>query len=281
MTSRRSSRPTSVALGLVVASASMSACWTSASEGAALRRRVHEIEQGQATHSEELRSEIANAQTKVLELEEVLDRATKVVTRASADTGAQVEQLQEHVMGLEGQIAELRNEVSRQQTQSTEQQRAFEGQLKKLARHVGLDTSVDEGEIPAGADEHWNLAQRAFDGRRFGRARTLYRLFVERHRADERIDNAQYRIGASYLEENRPATALGELNRVRTDHPNGDVADDALLAMANAFYALHACTDARSTLQALIRAYPRSPLVRRARTRLREIQRAPRSYCTR
>ena len=274
---RRSVR---VALGLVLASAGLSACWTSA-EGEALRRRVRTLEESGGTQREELQSEIATAQTKVRELEEVLDRATRVVTRASADTGAQVERLQEQVMALEGQLAELRNEVQRQQTQSTEQQQDFERQLKKLARHVGLDTSVDESEIPAGADAHWELAEQAFGRRQFGRARTLYRLFVERHRADERIDNAQYRIGASYLEEDRPATALGELNRVRTDHPDGDVADDALLGMANAFYALHACTDARSTLQALIRAHPRSPLVRQARTRLREIQRAPRSYCTR
>ena len=57
-------------------------------------------------------------------------------------------------------------------------------------------------------------------------------------------------------------------------------ADDALLGMARAFYALHACTDARSTAQALIRAHPRSSLVGDARTLIRTIGRAPRGYCT-
>ena len=274
-------RPAKLALTLVAASAGLSACWTSAADGEALRTRVREMEQGQETQREELQSEISNAQTKVQELEEVLGRATKVVTRASADTGAQVEQLQQQVMALEGQLAELRNEVQRQQTASTEQQAAVQRQLKAIARRVGIDISVDDSEIPQGVEEHWTAAEAAFTARDFSRARALYRAFIERHRADERVDNAQYRIGASYLEENRPATALGELQRVVADHPRGDVADDALLGMAQAFYALHACGDARTTANALIRAHRRSPLVSQARELLRQVQRAPASYCTR
>lgn len=273
--------PWQVALVLVIASAALSACWTSASDGEALRARVRLIEEGQASQREGLQGEIANAQTKMAELEEVLGQAATIVQRASADTGAQVDQIHQQVMALEGQLAELRNEVSRQQTQSTENSQEVERQLKKIAQHVGLDTAVDESEVPADADGHWALAEQTYEQRQFGRARTLYRLFGERHGADDRVDNAQFRIGVSYLEENRPATALGELNNVRTNHPQGDVADDALLAMANAFYALHACGDARATLQALIRTHASSPLLPRARARLREIQRAPRSYCTR
>ena len=98
---------------------------------------------------------------------------------------------------------------------------------------------------------------------------------------DERVDNARYRIGMTYLNDNRPATALGELRRVVAEHPRGDVADDALLDMANAFYQLHACTDARSALEAFTRAHRRSPRIAEARRLLRTVQRAPASYCTR
>jgi len=259
----------------------LSACFTSAADGESLRRSVRQLEQGQETQREELQAEISHASTKVQELEDVLERATKLVTRASADTGAQVEQLQQQVMALEGQLAELRNEVQRQQTASTEQQADVQRQLKRIAGRVGLDSAVDDSEIPAGADEHFALAERAYAAREFSRARTLFRAFAQRHAEDERIDNAQYRVGMSYMEEQRPATALGELQRVVADHPRGDVADDALLGMSQAFYALHACTDARTTANALIRAHRRSPLVGQARALLRQVQRAPASYCTR
>lgn len=258
----------------------LGACWTSASTGDDLVRRVGELERGQTEQRDELQREIATAQTKVGELESVLDRATKVVTRASADTGAQVETLQQQVMALEGQLAELRNEVTRQQAQLREQQGETERQLKKLARHVGIDTTFDESQIPAGADEHFDAARQAADQRQWGRARALYRTFTERHARDDRVDDALLGIGMTYLAEERPATALGELRRVISEHAEGDAADDALLAMADAFYQLHACTDARAALEALIRAHRRSSLIPAARRKLREVQRAPRGYCT-
>lgn len=251
----------------------LGACWTSASTGDSLLRRVGELEEQQ-------RHEREASQAKLAQLEEVLDRATKVVTRASADTGAQVETLQNQVMALEGQLAELRNEVQRQQAQLSEQQTDMDRQLKKLARHVGVDTTFDESQIPADADAHWAAAQQAYDQRAWARARALYRAFAERHRQDARVDDALYRSGMTWLQEDRPATALGDLRRVISDHPQGDAADDALFAMADAFYRLHACTDARAALEALLRAHPSSPLVAEARRKLRDVQRAPRGYCT-
>lgn len=273
--------PIRVATVLALAGTLLGACWTTAADGSAMRRRIQALEQSQSEQRDGLTTEIANAQTKVRELEEVLERATKVVTRSSADTGAQVENLQQQVMGLEGQLAELRNEVQRQQSQLGEQQADMERQLKKIAAHVGIDSALDESEIPAGADAHFSAAQQAYEGRQLARARALYRAFTQRHGQDPRADDAQYWIGASYLAEDRPATALGELRTVIAEHPQGDVADDALLAMARAFYALHACTDARATLDAFVRAHPRSELIGEARTLQRTVTRAPRSYCTR
>ena len=287
MTAARTSRSArvawrgpSVALALFSASAGLSACWTSASDGEALRRRVRELEQGQAQQRDELRAELGNAQTKMADLEEVLARATQVVTRNSADTGAEVEQLRGQVMALEGQLAELRNELQRRQAQAEEESAALQRQLQKIARSAGVEVVLEDSEIPAGADAHWAEAQRQYEAREYGRARAFYRAFVQRHRADTRAGMAQFRVGASYLEENRPATALGELQRVIQEHRGSDAEDDALLGIGRAFYALHACTDARTTLNALIRAHPRSPLLNDARAVLRQIQAAPRGYCT-
>src|SRR5262249_53383696 len=141
--------------------ASLAACWTSAQTGDDLMRRVTALETGQASQRAELQQEVQNAHTKVAELEKVLDQATKVVTRASADTGAQVETLQEQVQALDGQLAELRNEISRQQMQLSEQQTDMERQLKKIAARVGLEPALDDSQIPADAAAHWAAAQQA------------------------------------------------------------------------------------------------------------------------
>jgi TolA-binding protein len=275
-------------VGFVLAgtSAFASGCflWTSADQGAELQRRQAALEERvralETGLGEEIRAEVAHSKAKVAELEDVLQRATQLLTSTSADTGAQVEQLSTQVSHHEGQIAELRHALERLQEEFREQQRDYENRMKKLARRAGIDIPLEEAEIPADREQHWQAVLQAYEAREFSTARALARAFVQRYRDDARADDAQLMIGRSYLLEDRPATSLGELRRVITDFAQGDAVPSALLAMADAFYRLHACGDARAALEALIRGHPRSPLVAEARERLRDLQRAPAGYCT-
>lgn len=273
-------------LVLTASSGALCACsmFTSAEQGRALEERNRTLEARvvalETGLGEEIRTQVAESQTKVAQLEEVLQRATQVVTRASADTGAQVEQLQQQIATQEGAIAELRNELERMQRELREQQGDYENRMKKLARRAGVDIPLEDAEVPADREAHWTAALAAVEARDLSRARALFRAFVERHRDDQRADDAQYRLGQTYMSEDRPATALGELRHVITDFPQGDAVPAALLAMGDAFYRLHACTNARTSLDTLIRTYPRATQVAEARTKLRDIQRAPSGYCT-
>lgn len=269
------------ALLLAATSGALGGCflWTSTDQGAALERRatalearLTEVESGQAANTEHLH-------TKMTELETVLAQATQVVTRNSADTGALVETLQGQVSTQEGLLAELRQELTQVQREMREQQADYENRMKRLSRRAGIDMPVEDSEIPAAADDHYRAAQSAYEQREFSVARALYRAFVTRHPTDARADDAQYLVGQSYLLEDRPATALGELRRVIAEHAQGDAVPLALFAMGDAFWRLHACTEARSSLDALVRGYPRAPSVAEARTRLRDMQRPPAGYC--
>jgi TolA-binding protein len=271
---------------LAAGSGVLSGCflWTSADQGAELQRRATALEE-RTTQLEtglgtELRTEVEHAKTKVAELESVLARATELVTHTSADTGAQVEVLQQQIATQEGAIAELRHELERIQEEFREQQADYESRMKKLARRAGVDMPLEEAEIPADRAAHWQAAQQAFEAREHSTARALLRAYVSRHRDDEHADDAQLMLGRSYLSEDRPATALGELRHVITDFARGDAVPAALLAMADAFYRLHACDDARTALETIQRSHPRSPQAAEARTRLRDIQRAPAGYCS-
>ena len=273
-------RPTLIGVALAAGSALSSACIATTDQVERLARRVTELETRTETLQTDVGAQVDHAKTKVAELEEVLERATQVVTRSSADTGAQVEQLQAQIARQEGAIAELQHELSRLHQEFREQQTDYENRMKKLARRAGVDMPLEETEIPADRDAHWQAAVAAYEARDFSTARALYRAYVSRYRTDARADDAQLAIGRSYLVEDRPATALGELRHVIADYQQGDAVPAALLAMADAFYRLHACGEARNALDALIRAHPRSPQATEARTKLRDIQRAPAGYCT-
>ncbi|MBN8609338.1 MAG: tetratricopeptide repeat protein [Deltaproteobacteria bacterium] len=279
----RAPRATIASLACLL-SAALSGCflWTSADQGSALERRAAQCEERLTTlesTASGYTTQMESAHAKVAELESVLERATTLVTQNSADTGARVDAFEQTLMTQAGQIDEVRHELTRLQEEFNEQQRDYEGRMKQLARRAGVDMPVDEAQIPAAADDHFRAAGVAYEARDFSTARALYRAFVTRHATDARADDAQFRVGQSYLQEDRPATALGELRRIIADFGTGDQVPAALLAMGEAFYRLHECDSARTALETLQRAHPRSPQATEARTRLRDLQRAPAGYC--
>lgn len=221
------------------------------------------------------------------EAQGVLDDASQVLRRNSADHGLRIDELEQQLAEVRGQIAEardaadsngrgvesLRAESREHRTQLDVEHQRLLGQLDEVARAAGMDVPARDDEIPAGADAHYAAADRALRAGEHSHARALMRAFLERYPTDARADDAQYLLGVSYLRQGQPSAALGELRRILTVHRTGDVVDRALLDMAEAFVLLGVCDDARDTLQTLVSTLPRSRLVPRARTRLRELAR--------
>jgi TolA-binding protein len=260
----------------------MSGCflWTSSGEGDELRTRlraqedrVATLEQAQNAQLEQLKAAEAKAQASISELEAMIERATSVVQRNSADVTVTVTELQTKVAMVDGRIAELEHALE----QLKSEQSTLEAQV---ASTPGGSPAAPQEPVPADKTEHFASAYRAYSDRDFTKARTLFRTYIDRYRTDAQADNAQYWIGASYLVENRPATALAELRKVIENHRSGDAIDEALLDMAEAFYRLRACSDAKQTLDTLIKTQPSSPLVTKAKQKLRDLKKAPRDYCS-
>lgn len=271
---------------LALAGLALSGCYPKA-KGVALEeklaeqnQRLAELESGIADTRQRMDAALETAESKVAELQEVLEQATAVVTRNSADLGTEVIQLREQLQAVEGSLAELQNELQTTQRQMGEQQQAFDQQIRRFAQKAGVDMAVDESQIPDNADAHFAAGQTALGAGEHSQARALFREFIRRYPEDERADNAQYLVGKAYLVERRPANALGEFRRVISNYPRGDAVDEALFDMADAFFQLHACTDAKAALEALIRGHRRSSLRDDARRKLRQINRAPASACT-
>lgn len=286
MVARIIKRPVVRVLIIALASSSLSGCflWTTRGQGDTLRteaeerdRRLAELETGAREDRDRLRQELEHARAKIAELEEVLERATRVVTRNSADLGADVEAIRGQLATLEGSIAEVRNANEATARDLNRTRSELDNRLDIVTRRANIDQPLSEDEIPSDALEHFREGYRSFEAEEYARARSLFREFVRRHPEHEDTDSAHYWVGKSYLQQNRPASALGAFRLV----PQGsDAHDEALLGMADAFYQLHACTDARTALEVLIQRYPESPLNRQAQIKLRQVRRAPRDYCT-
>lgn len=257
--------------------------WTTSGEGDQLRldvdahtARLRQIEKAQNDQLEQLRQAETKAQKSIDDLEGVIERATTVVQRNSADVTVQVSELQTKLAVVEGRMAEMQYAIEElKKTPSTAAPASAGGQT------AGTGTATaQEPAVPADKTEHYAAAYRAYSDRDFTKARSLFRAYIDKYKTDAQADNAQYWIGASYLVENRPATALAELRKVIESFRGGDAVDEALLDMAQAFYRLKACSDARTTLDTLIKTQPNSPLTERAKQQLKEMRKLPKDYCT-
>lgn len=267
-------------LALLFVSMSLQGClWTKRSETRAMQDRLGELEARVSAQSEELAR--------------LLEVANVTLLRNSADQGLLLQQLQDQLGALEGQIAETRQlaetmqrdevdqrrEIAEQREQMDEQHRQIERRLDQIARAAGMDVVLQSSEIPRDRNAHFEAGAQALRVGSHSYARALFREFVVRYPEDPRADDAQYGIGSSYLQQRQPAAALGEFRRILSTYRDGDVVDKTLMDMAEAFVQVRACADARTALETLIQAYSSSPLVARARTRLREVTRLPARSC--
>jgi len=257
--------------------------WTTSGEGDVLRdevaaqaARVQKLEDAQNAQLEQLKQAEAKAQQSIADLEGVIERATSVVQRNSADVTITVSELQTKLSMVDGRLAELEHALEALQSQQSNLQTQVHAQPGQAT--TPADASATQA--PADKTEHYALAYRSYSDRDFNKARGLFRTYLERYANDAQADNAQYWIGASYLVENRPATALAELRKVIENHRSGDAVDEALLDMAEGFYRLRACSDAKTTLDTLIKTQSNSPLADKAKQKLKDLKKVPKDYCT-
>jgi TolA-binding protein len=244
----------------------------------------------------------------------VIDRADQTA-RAQAETISEIRQLQEQLAGLEGQVAEVKHTASANHPGSSELPSfvappiAGDGAAVPFAPteptaphgpigHAGMgptavtaspDTdaaSATQPVVPDAQDQNdpkvlFGLAKQSYDQGDYATARMRFRDYLGRFPKAPEADDAQYWIGASYLAQERPASALGELRKVTEKYPNSNVLDLTLLDMAECFFRLRACEDAKSALQTLMRMKPSPKIAARAEQKLKEINKAPRSSCLR
>jgi TolA-binding protein len=238
----------------------------------AQEERIATLEQASVQNREEV-------DAKVRELEQVLERATQVVTRNSADAGAQVEAMREQLAKLEGVVEEMRHKLDAFAAETAQYKADLEGRLASGAVKPGAKPVIDPSQIPADSESHYKAGQAAYQGNEHEKARALFREFLTRYPSDAKAGNAQYWIGASYLQENKPAAALGELRKVISDHAKSTAVNVALFGMADAFFRLKACTDASSAADALIKRKPDKALLDRIKKLAGDIKKAPKGSC--
>ena len=262
-------------LAAVVAGAGLPACMTTG-EGEKMRADIANLR----TKLDEIEKRDKEYKEQVVRLRTVLDQATKLLTRNSADVGAKAAKAEQDIAVLQGRIEELTHTMEQQSRQSVDERNRLETRLAALEQ---VQTKIADKVAPTMPDDKEQLWQQAAqrlasgqrdDGRRF------YRVFIQRFPADPRAAQAYLAIGMSFVQESKFPNAAAEFQKVLTVYPAAPEVPEAMWQLARSFVQLHFCTDARSLLGDLVKRYPKSPRANDAKTELKTIAKLPKASCT-
>lgn len=256
--------------------------FTSKSEGEKLRmkmdtmqKRIETLETEQEEKATHLSDMITRARAEVDKLEETLTKATRILSRNSADFGADMEDVKEHLRNVDGILAEMRHDVE----ESSKSVAEVSKKVHEFALAAGIDLPVDGSTVPHEANKHLDMIRQAYAAGKFSEARALATLFLERHPNDKSADVAQLHIARSYVEQKRWPKALGALRTFTDKYPNSPNAPEVLYQMAYSFYSMGDCTDARILIEAITTRHKNSEFAKKA-IELRETMNKNKSRCT-
>jgi tol-pal system protein YbgF len=183
--------------------------------------------------------------------------------------------LANRMVRIERQLIQIQELTGQGQQALSELRQQFRAQEEAARATLAAAQSATGGASGAAAgdpEELFTAAEEALDRGSYATARAGFEEFVRSFPQHERAAEAQLLIGESREKAKEPQAALAAYQRVVELHPNSTQAPTALLRAALLESAAGNRSRARTMLNQLTTAYPRSPEVTQARAELRKLQ---------
>ncbi|HEX3698989.1 MAG TPA: tetratricopeptide repeat protein [Polyangia bacterium] len=264
-----------VLLGLVGGAVLPAACVTSGegdkmkTELGDLRARLDDIDKRDAEYKEQ-----------VARLRKVLDQATALLTRNSADVGAKAAKAETDIAALQGRIEELTHAQDQRDRQNTDDRTQLNNRLAALEQTQTKIVDKVAPSLPDDKDQLWQQASSRLSGGQRDEGRRFYRVFIQRFPQDPRASQAYLAIGNSFVAESKYPNAAAEFQKILDVYPRSPEVPEAMWQLSSAFVQLKFCTDARALLSDLVKRYPRSPRAAEAKSQIKQLGKMPKSSCT-
>lgn len=240
----------------LLATVGLAACWYPKDQGDAVRKDVTTLQGRIDTKEKTLDEEIA-------QLHQVLDDATKVLKRNSADIGADVDQLRNDVRTANGLVTAVNASMNDMKQQLDVLKKGVDGRFDVLDARL---TQLESGK-PAptsSGDDLWRLGSQAFEGARYQDAVEIFKRLVAQYPQHARAPDAQYFRGQSYTNLKDWDHAIVAYKALYETYPTSTLADDGLYFAAMAAQALRNCDEARAYLALLKQKYAKSNVSKQA-----------------
>jgi TolA-binding protein len=217
---------------------------------------------------------------KVIQLRKVLDEATALLGRNSADLGAKVAKNEADLAAMNGKIEEAKylvGELQKQVNLATTKVTGMEQTQQMLQNTQQRIVDRVAPTMPEDKDSLWQESQRRLAEGQRDEARRFLRNFIQRFPSDPRAPQAQLQIGVTFVQELKHSNAVAEFSNLIQRFPRSPEVPEAMWQLAESFVVLKFCGDAKAMYLDLAKRYPKSPRAALVKGRLREIQKIARN----
>jgi TolA-binding protein len=220
------------------------------------------------------------------ELDATRDRLDNAL-RANADTGSDVLTEKSRVNELAGRLDETTHKLEELQSTLAAGRNELDARFDQLARAQAAQAAQQPvpapapppTPIPAGKADHFLALEAAVKAKDYALVRMLGHEYVNRYATDEKADDALYLTGKADLDDARPASALGEWNRLLKLFPKSNMLEKTLFGMGEAYETMHDCANAKLAFGTVLSHFPHGKLATDARTHSAAISALPPGSC--
>lgn len=205
---------------------------------------------------------------KVGQLRYVLDEATALLGRNSADLGARMAKNETDIAAMTGKVEEAKylvGELQKQVNLTTTKVSGLEQNQQRIVDRVAPTMPEDKEAL-------WKEAQRRLSEGQRDDARRFLRSFIQRFPDDPRAPQGQLQVGASFVQELKHSNAVAEFSNLIQRFSRAPEVPEAMWLLAESFVVLKFCSDAKAMYQDLAKRYPKSPRASQVKERLHQVQ---------
>jgi TolA-binding protein len=252
---------------MVLACAVASGCFYPASRGKLVEQRLDQLdeEKKELTASLEAQRQRLDSEVsaKIAEVQKAMEMLDKSARRSGADMGIQLEQLQNDVNVLRGQVEQYLFRI----------EQVEQALLKlKAGEEARAAEEKEAKERPADKKAFADLVSAKLAEGKTALGRQLAHEWLRKWPKDPLAARVHFELGASHQADREWRAALAEYAEIVKSFPKSDRAPEALLRSAECFQALKMGQEAKLALEEILASYPKSPAAKTAKTRLAKLR---------
>jgi tol-pal system protein YbgF len=213
------------------------------------------------------------------DLDARVQRIERVLTNQSLlELAQRIDALQADLRTIRGEVELLQNETQGGKTQSRNLYGDLEKRLAALETLGGVGGAVAGGAMASaggGASEQatYDAGMAALRGASYDKAIASFREVVTNYPRGDLASNAQFWIGESYYTKGDLESAVTSYRKVLSDWPDARKAPDAMVKLGFSLSDLKRTSEARTTLEEVVRKYPGTSAAQLAADRLKRLGR--------